>query len=186
MDRAEAFTKFPTAKEVRVFLDTISFSGCGFGVTAEGDRVFLNARLVSAVGLREGDTVTCQILPNYEDRRDDVPFRAIRADNPRRVVVTVDQDYDDPPEVVEQDVAAEPTIKDRILQHLRDTGPTCTGTLVKVMGDPSLGTTEMHALCSAMHKVGTIARADVYRRAGQDRASMVVWALSANEFEVDQ
>ena len=89
-------------------------------------------------------------------------------------------------ELARMNLTLNPTTKDRILQHLRDTGPTCTSTLVKVMGDPSLGTTEMHALCSAMHKVGTIARADVYRRAGQDRASMVVWALSANEFEVDQ
>jgi hypothetical protein len=40
--------------------------------------VFINSRIVSAVKLRENDTLRATIIPNYEDKRHSVQWRAIR------------------------------------------------------------------------------------------------------------
>lgn len=201
MLEAEMYTKFPIAHTFDVFIDTIAIHGSGFGTTGNGERVFMNARMVQKLGLSEGMVVTCHVIPNYPDKQEQVPWRAIRGENVRTVVVQDDPE-DNLDECAQEETtssldldavterhekALEIALSDRILQHLRDIGPTSTGSLarqLKALG--GVGSLEISATCNALHRAGTIARADVYRTKGQSKASMVVWSLSAEEMEVDQ
>jgi hypothetical protein len=152
--------------------------------------------MVNRLGLTEGMVVTCHVIPNYPDKQEQVPWRAIRGENVRRVVVQDDPEpsldqpspagfaaaEDGPPAPAEVAV-----LSDRILQHLRDVGPTSTSSLTRHIKDlAGIGSVEISATCHALHRAGTIVRADVYRVKGQAKASMVVWAMSVEEMEVDQ
>jgi hypothetical protein len=191
---AEMYTKFPTAQTFEVFIDTIAVHGCGFGTTDTGERVFINSRMANRLGLTEGMVVTCHVIPNYPDKQEQVPWRAIRGENVRKVVVQDDPEasLDQPSPAVfaaaEDGPPAEVAVlSDRILQHLREVGPTSTSSLTRHIKDlAGVGSIEISATCHALHRAGTIVRADVYRVKGQSKASMVVWAMSVEEMEVDQ
>lgn len=198
MDIAEAYTKFPSARETTAYIDTVSFSGSGFGITPEGERIFFNARLVETVGVSPGDVVTCLILPNYPDKQDKVPWRGIRATRVSTVVVEDDPDFvedaegdeddviEDDPDTEEDDDPASMTIGEKILRHLQDVGPTSTRTLARAIGDDSGKSTKTSNTCRSLHLAGVICRADVYRKATQKKATVTVWAMSPVEIEVEQ
>ena len=200
MLETEMYTKFPTAQTLEVFIDTIAVHGCGFGTTNIGERVFMNSRMVNRLGLTEGMVATCHVIPNYPDKQEQVPWRAIRAENIRTVVVQDDPEHsadeyfqsetcglDLDALTEEHDKALEAAVSDRILQHLHEVGPTSTSSLTRHIKDlAGIGSVEISATCHSLHRAGTIVRADVYRAKGQSKASMVVWALSVEEMEVDQ
>jgi hypothetical protein len=190
MDIEEAYTKFPQAKKMTVYIDTVSYAGSGFGINAEGERVFLNSRLVTTVGLEPGNVISCLSLPNYPDKQHEVPWRAIRTLGVSEVVMEEDPETAyDPEDFSEENEDTESpvlTLQDKILQHLRDIGPTSTRTLANALNDTSVGAVETSNACRKLHQTGTVARADVYRKGVQTKASMVVWALSVTEMEVIQ
>jgi hypothetical protein len=53
-------------------------SGSAFGVTEDGDMVFINQRIVSAMGVQSGDVWDAYLLLNYPDKREMIPWRALR------------------------------------------------------------------------------------------------------------
>jgi hypothetical protein len=42
--------------------------------------VFFNSRIVERMELEEGDEIVAHCIPNYVDKRDDIPWRCIRVD----------------------------------------------------------------------------------------------------------
>jgi hypothetical protein len=78
MEAQNIFTDETLTKDVLV--DNITSVGSAFGATVEGEAVFINARIVSALKLKHGDHVRAFVLPNYEDKRDRVRWRAIRVE----------------------------------------------------------------------------------------------------------
>ena len=69
-----------------VIIEETTYSDSAFGVTEEGDGVFFNARIVQRMGLKGGQTVQAYLVPNFPDKRDSIPWRAMR------VEVTHDQE----------------------------------------------------------------------------------------------
>lgn len=63
-----------------VFIEDQTYAGSAFGVTAEGDGVFFNSRIVEAVKLQGGQTVKAFVVPNFPDKRDSIPWRAMRVE----------------------------------------------------------------------------------------------------------
>lgn len=63
-----------------VFVEEETYAGSAFGVTAEGDGVFFNSRIVNAVNLKGGQTVKAYLVPNFPDKRDSIPWRAMRVE----------------------------------------------------------------------------------------------------------
>ena len=63
-----------------VFIEEQTYAGSAFGVTAEGDGVFFNSRIVEAVKLQGGQTVKAYLVPNFPDKRDSIPWRAMRVE----------------------------------------------------------------------------------------------------------
>ena len=161
-----------------VFLDQITPTGSAFGArTDNGEVVFINARIVTAVSLQEGDTLQAAIIPNYEDKRHSVQWRAIR--------VTVTQRTAAPaPEEEPAALANSPfdNLTDELNNLLYIHGPMRTATLARMMGST---TVEVGALCRGLHATGQLARAEVYSLPNNSRPSHNVWALSINDFDVD-
>lgn len=156
-----------------VFVDNITVVGSAFGATPEGEAVFINARIVNAVKIKPGDCVRAVVLPNYEDKRDRVRWRAIRAEVQGSVFEGA---------APAEEAPAAPSKTDQILKLLDKHGPLRTSTLGRLIGVDS---GEIGALCHGLHAQGVIALADVYSSPSNSRASHRVWAIDINDFDVD-
>jgi len=67
-----------SATHRRVTVHEVVDSGSAFGVTEDGDMVFINQRIVSAMGVQSGDVWDAYLLLNYPDKREMIPWRALR------------------------------------------------------------------------------------------------------------
>ena len=67
-----------SATHRRVTIHEVVDSGSAFGVTEDGDMVFVNQRIVSAMGVQSGDVWDAYLLLNYPDKRETIPWRALR------------------------------------------------------------------------------------------------------------
>jgi hypothetical protein len=67
---------FKTEK-MAVIIEGLTYSGSAFGVNDEGEAVFFNSRIVDKMSLGEGIQVEAHCIPNYPDKRDEVPWRCI-------------------------------------------------------------------------------------------------------------
>jgi hypothetical protein len=169
METQSIFTDETLTKDVLV--DNITSVGSAFGATIEGEAVFINARIVSALKLKHGDHVRAFVLPNYEDKRDRVRWRAIRIE----VIGSMSAEGPvDATDTVAKDV--------QVLRMLDDHGPLRTSTVARLLGVDS---GEAGTLCHGLYAQGKIALADVYSSPNNTRASHRVWAISIHDFDVD-
>jgi len=158
-----------------VFVDDLTVSGSAFGATPDGEAVFINARVVSALKLSGGEHLRAMVVPNYEDKRDRVQWRTIRAEVQDPMAITQEPVSEEPePTAVPKD--------QQILGLLDEHGPLRTSVLARLMGVDS---GEAGTLCHGLYAQGKIALADVYSSPSNSRASHRVWALDINEFDVD-
>lgn len=154
-----------------VFIDEITAAGSAFGATPDGEAVFINARIVSAIKIKGGDHVRAMVLPNYEDKRDRVKWRAIRAE------IQGSTPAEGPIGTADQ------VSKDQLVMRLLDDhGPLRTSTVARLLGVDS---GEAGTLCHGLYAQGKIALADVYSSPNNTRASHRVWAISIHDFDVD-
>jgi len=63
-----------------VIIEETTYSDSAFGVTEEGGGVFFNSRIVQKMGLKGGQTVQAYLVPNFSDKRDSIPWRAMRVE----------------------------------------------------------------------------------------------------------
>ena len=68
-------------EEMGVLVEGKTYSGSAFGVNDEGEAVFFNSRLVNKMELEEGDEIVAHCIPNYIDKRDEIPWRCIRVED---------------------------------------------------------------------------------------------------------
>ena len=67
-------------RESEVFIYSVSFSSNAFGRDASGENegpIFFHKSQTERFDIKPGDTFRARYVPNYEDRRDNVPWRAI-------------------------------------------------------------------------------------------------------------
>ena len=160
-----------------VFVDEISATGSAFGTTVEGDGVFLNARVVEAIKLKAGDYVKAVVLLNYEDKRDRVKWRAVRAE----VVGSAFEDIASEPEE-ETPLVVQARTDELILDALEKHGPMRNATLGRLL---NISSGEAGTLCHGLFAQGKVALAEVYSDPANKRASHRVWAIELNDFDVD-
>jgi hypothetical protein len=172
METQSIFTDETLTKDVLV--DNITSVGSAFGATIEGEAVFINARIVSALKLKHGDHVRAFVLPNYEDKRDRVRWRAIRIE----VIGSMSED-EEPAAPLGK---AEPPKDLQIMRLLDEHGPLRTSTLARLL---DIDSGEAGTLCHGLYAQGKIALADIYSAPGNKRASHRVWAMDINDFDVD-
>ena len=69
--------KFNT-QQMSVLLEEFTYSDSMFGCNDDGDGVYFNQRVVHKMDLEVGDRVVAHCIPNYADKRDEIPWRCIR------------------------------------------------------------------------------------------------------------
>ena len=65
----------------QIMVEYITETGSGFAVTPDGEQVFMNKRLVDTMDVQPGDIYDAFLLPNYPDKRDAIPWRAMRVES---------------------------------------------------------------------------------------------------------
>ncbi len=67
-------------RKQQIIVEYITDTGSGFAVNPKGEQVFMNARLVNAMKVEPGDSYDAFLLPNYPDKREQIPWRAMRVE----------------------------------------------------------------------------------------------------------
>ena len=64
--------------EATIEISHIIYSGGAFAYCQNGDQVFLNARIVDKMKLKEGDVCNALLIKNFDDKKDSSQWRAVR------------------------------------------------------------------------------------------------------------
>tara|TARA_R110000823_G_scaffold116886_2_gene240100 strand:+ start:169 stop:681 length:513 start_codon:yes stop_codon:yes gene_type:complete len=164
-------TTFDTTK-MRVMVETISAMGSGFGMNEEGETVFLNGRLVEKVGLDMGDVIEAHVIPNFEDKRQSIPWRAVQ-------VFKLKDEEPAVLDVVESRTSAELDLE--ILGILSEADDEYW-TTVDLANAVDTDTVSVGNSCNRLFNKGLVAKAEVHARPGQKRASLCLWAKDIEGF----
>lgn len=156
---------------LNIVIENTTHAGSGFGITDQGEAVFLSRRQMEVMEIEIGDLLTAHCIPNYEDKRDQIPWRAIRVD---RGSVTQDP-VDEPKGPTAAEI--EQTIEE-ILDTFDDFFTT------KELAD-NVGTDTKSAgnACLRLFNKGKIVKSDVYAAPNQERASWNLWARNTEPFK---
>jgi hypothetical protein len=70
-----------TTEVIEAVVDQITYTNSAFATSVTtGEVVFVNSRIVNAVGLQIGDTRNFFVIPNYPDKQEQVAWRAMRVE----------------------------------------------------------------------------------------------------------
>ena len=158
---------------LNIVIENTTHSGSGFGITDQGEAVFLSMRLMEVMELEIGDLVTAHCIPNYEDKRDQIPWRAIRVD---RQSVT-----QDPVSAVPVPTAA--AVEAEVIRLLSGSDVFWTTKELTDDCDLDVDTKTTGNACLRLFNKGRIAMAAVHAAPDQDRASWNLWAASTDAFK---
>ena len=154
----------------QVYITTRLDTDTSFGVRVDnGEQVFINAKLVRDKDLDAGDTRKLILTPNPSGKSD-TPWQAIG-------VSIEDTVPEKPTPRVE-----EAKLEDRIMAYfdVADNEHAITApALAENMGVEDL---QMQLTLTRMHNAGEMAKAQVHCKGGQEKASWVLWAPSADWF----
>jgi len=154
----------------QVYITTRLDTDTSFGVRVDnGEQVFINAKLVRDKDLDAGDTRKLILTPNPAGRSD-TPWQAIG-------ISIEDTVPEKPTPRVE-----EAKLEDRIMAYfdVADNEHAITApALAENMGVEDL---QMQMTLTRMHNAGEMAKAQVHCKGGQEKASWVLWAPSADWF----
>lgn len=165
-----------------------SFSGSAFAVNSAGEQIFINARIMERMNLREGGLVTAYVLPNYEDKRLTIPWRAMRVDVPRDIPQQTSPVVD-----LRKSVETEPSTLDNEIMRLlwadTETGRLWTDKEVSDKISANASTTldtaspaECHRACTRLYERAVICRVD-FSTDPTRMGSLIMWAATLRDFE---
>lgn len=69
-----------STRKQQILVEYLTATGSGFAINPQGEQVFMNKRLIDAMGVKPGDYYEAYLLPNYADKRDQIPWRAMRVE----------------------------------------------------------------------------------------------------------
>jgi hypothetical protein len=158
---------------VNVFIETQLGTKTSFGVrTDSGESVFVNARLVKKHGIVEDETYALVVLPNAGADSSDTPWRAMGMSMTNVA----------PAAVVETPRVVVAKLEDRIIKFFDNEDnqyPHRASELADALNEEDL---QMQVTLSRMHMTGEIAKAQVWAKGSQEKASFVLWAPSTDWF----
>ena len=166
----ETNTAFETNK-MQVMIEGMTYTGSAFGSNEAGDTVFFNQRLVERVSLEVGDIVEAHAIANYEDKRAETPWRAIRVSAEKK-----------PVEEVEQPKVRSAAELDQEIMHLLRDEEVSYWTSSDLADAVDAETKTVGNSCLRLFNKSLIAKADVHGGPDQERASFCLWARNADQF----
>lgn len=148
-------------------------AGFAFGArTDNGEQVYIPPGVVRGAGVKEDEVVNCSMIVNTHPNSDQTPWCVIRVNRNAAPVVAF------APEEVVQPTQ---TIEDRVLQLVQETGMITTAEVAAEFPD-RLDATTAYNLMLRLFTAGKLAKADVYARPDQARASFCLWATDVKVF----
>lgn len=157
---------------VSVFIETQLDTKTSFGVRVDnGESVFVNARLAKRHNIMEDETWDMVVLPNVGEDSANTPWKAI--------TLSMKETLKAAAETPRVEVAK---LEDRIMAlfGLEDNQyPHRASELAEELGEEDL---HMQQTLSRMHMTGEVAKAQVWARGTQEKASFVLWAPSTDWF----
>ena len=167
----------------------ITDSGTGFGVrTDNGESVHISPRLLQQAHANLDDICIGIIVQNsIEDQRERTPWVAAYVQERRAARDVLGLATDAPAEAVQAPIE-EPKpidwadVQREIIAFLRSNDDTCfeTADIAEVVGvEPR----KLSQHLENMHARGEICKAHVNQRAGQQRATLVLWSINADVYK---
>ena len=154
-----------------VYIETQLETLTTFGIrVSTGEQVFIAARVARKYGIEEGQTRELTMLPNFAGNRPETPWKAVGASVADASRTTETPDAAPTPRV---EIAK---LEDRIVDYfdVEDNAfPQTAPALAAALGEEDL---HMQKTLSRMHMTGEVAKAQVWARGTQEKASHVLWA----------
>jgi hypothetical protein len=69
-----------STRKQQILVEYLTATGSAFAITPQGEQVFLNKRLVETMGVDAGDIYDAFLVQNYPDKREAIPWRAMRVE----------------------------------------------------------------------------------------------------------
>ena len=160
---------------MRVMIETITAMGSGFGINEKGETVFLNGRLVEKVGLDMGDIVEAHVIPNFEDKRQSIPWRAVK-------VSELNGDAKLLNDLMQEARVRTPAELDQEIMDLLADPDVPYWTTADLSEASEMDNQAVSNACFRLFNSDRISKADVYARHSQVRASFCLWARDADQF----
>lgn len=174
----QLFTKFPNLEKKEGLIHWVTAGGSAFCTLTDGNQAFMSARMVSSLGVGEGDAILAYVLPNYHDKQSTCKYRTVRAERMEDQGPSTESPAPvDEPQPSEEEI--ESTLPDRILDALKDGDLYTTKELSDYL---MVGMIEVRNACMSLHRAEKIARADVFRKLEQGRATVTLWAIDVGSF----
>lgn len=161
-------------------VEIITYSGSAFAANEQGEQIFINSRIVDRCKLTDGVEVMVHALPNYEDKRQSIPWRAMRVDVPRAissVAVSVSA-----PAAVGQTTAARSAVELdlEVLGIINSEDGYLTTAEIAESAATDVKTAGNS--CNRLFMRGKICKAEVHAGPGQGRASFLLWGKDTDAF----
>lgn len=173
-------------KHTYAFVTALDDYGTGFAVRVDnGEQIFIRSILADRSGIDIGDRIAVWYVPNRsEEHADRCPWFALHVkieEEDAQVDIedkTIEEEFmlgslepevEPEPEQPKRDVYAE------IREYMLETGSATTAQISAALGIIS---PNLRSYLTAMNDRGEIARADIWTRGKQTRASVVVWAIN--------
>lgn len=158
----------------QVFIEHQLDTHTSFGVRYDtGERVFINSKLAKKYNINEDQVRELTLLPNSTDTHSDTPWRAVG--------VSVQDAADNLVAEVSPRVE-NAKLDERILSYFdieRNQYPHKASELADALNTEDL---QMQMALTRMHTAGEIAKAQVWAKGTQDKASFVLWAPTTEWF----
>lgn len=145
-------------------------AGFAFGArTDTGEQVYIPPGVVRGAGVKEDEVVNCSMIVNTHPNSDHTPWCVIRVN--RNAAPAAPQPVAPPKE----------TIEDQVLQLVLEQGMISTAEVMAEFPE-RLNAASTHNLMLRLFAAGKLAKADVYARPDQARASFCLWATDVKVF----
>lgn len=166
--------------QMPAMVELLTYSGSAFATNESGEQIFINSRIVERCKLTDGLEVVVHALPNYEDKRQSIPWRAMRVDVPRAissVAVSVSA-----PEAVGLTTAPRSAVELdlEILGIINSEDGYLTTTEIAELAATDAKTAGNS--CNRLFIRGKICKAEVHAGPGQGRASFLLWGKGTDAF----
>lgn len=146
---------FSTATEKqRILVEYVTLAGSAFAVNLKGETVFINSRIVERMNVAPDKEYDAYLLPNYSDKRDQTPWRAMRLES-----------SDDPVDV-------EVSTADVLSSLDHDPRAVTVGSLAEDLG---ITPEQSSKLLTKLHSTGKVSKIAIYISTTSDRASRAAY-----------
>lgn len=154
-------------QEVKVFCTNVLSTNTAFAMRQDtGDQVFIPSAVAHAARLKPTDVVIAHIVPNTH-HPEKTPWFAVH----------ISREGDSAPE---PKATPEKSLDDRIADYIE--GQTLYATTSEVADEFSVDTTIAGNALNRLFRQGRVARAEVFSKPDQQRASFCLWAKDVNSF----